>query len=126
MYKYLLAVDGSDNSLRAAHYLKRIAAGHKKVSVTVLSVQETAAWFTESADEVIKNITAVFQESGIDVHSEVIEGDPGEVIAGAAGAMGADHIVMGARGLGAAKGLFLGSVSQKVIELTERPVTIIK
>ncbi len=37
-----------------------------------------------------------------------------------------DNIVMGTRGSGAISGIFLGSVTTKVIRLSEIPVTVVK
>jgi nucleotide-binding universal stress UspA family protein len=45
----------------------------------------------------------------------VVEGDPVQAIVATARARKADAIVMGSRGLGYIKGLFLGSVSHKVV-----------
>lgn len=48
------------------------------------------------------------------------------MIAETAASLDIDQIVMGARGLGHIKGMLLGSVSQKVIQLSKCPVTIVK
>jgi len=45
------------------------------------------------------------------------EGDPADTIVRVAAERGADMIVLGSRGLGAAKGLLMGSVSHKVAQL---------
>lgn len=127
MHRYLLATDGSENSMRAALYLLEIASSHRKsIEVTVLSVQETAAWFTESVDEVCKKTAALFKNAGIPVNIVMKEGDPGEVIAETAELLGVNHIVMGVRGLGQVKVILLGSVSQKVIQNCKCPITLIK
>lgn len=127
MYKYLLATDGSENSMRAALYLLEIASTHRKnIEVTVLSVQEVAAWFTESVDDVCQKTAALFKNAGIPVNTIMKEGDPGEVIAETAESLGVEHIVMGVRGLGQVKVILLGSVSQKVIQMCKCPVTLVK
>ncbi len=54
-----------------------------------------------------------------DVQTLVVEGDPAEQIVAAS--RDADLIVMGSRGLGAAKGLLMGSVSNKVQQLAACP-----
>ena len=126
MYKYLLATDGSENSIRAAEYVLKTAGEHEQVEVHILSVQEPAAWFSEPADAAIEKTTAVFKNSRIQVYTIIKEGEVGTVIAETATSLGIDQIVMGARGLGHIKGILLGSVSQKVIQLSKCPVTIVK
>ncbi|MCL5780890.1 MAG: universal stress protein [Firmicutes bacterium] len=127
MYKYLLAVDGSENSERAAKYLLEVASNHKQMEITVLSIRESAAWFSNSMQDVIEKTAAEFKKAGIEVKTLVKEGtDPGELIAETADELNAGHIVMGVRGLGQVKGLFLGSVSQKVVQLCKCPITLVK
>ncbi|RYD03128.1 hypothetical protein N752_21265 [Desulforamulus aquiferis] len=110
MYKYLLATDGSENSMRAALYLLDIATTHRKsIEVTVLSVQEVAAWFTESVEDVSHKTAGLFKNAGIPVNTVIKEGDPGEVIAETAELLGVDHIVMGVRGLGQVKVILLAA-----------------
>jgi len=58
------------------------------------------------------------KQSGVGAIQTLVEdGDPAETIVRVAGERGADMIVMGTRGLGAAKGLLMGSVSHKVAQL---------
>lgn len=54
-----------------------------------------------------------------EVRTIVVEGDPAEQIVAASADV--DLIVMGSRGLGAAKGLLMGSVSSKVQQLADCP-----
>ena len=126
MYKYLLATDGSENSIRAAEYLLKTAGTHEQVEIHILSVQESAAWFSEFVDAAIEKTTSVFKDTRIQIYTLIKEGDVGDVIVETAASLGIDQIVMGARGLGRIKGMLLGSVSQKVIQLSKCPVTLVK
>lgn len=126
MIKYLIATDGSENSLRAAKYILKVAGKHKNVEINVLSVKDTAAWFTEGVDEYVQITVAIFEGSGLKVNALIKEGQSAETIVETANELGVDQIIMGARGLGKIKGMVLGSVSQQVVKLSERPVTIIK
>ena len=58
--------------------------------------------------------------------SAVLMGDPAEKIVEYAKANGIDMIVIGNRGLGAVKMLFMGSVSNKVCNLAECTCVTVK
>jgi nucleotide-binding universal stress UspA family protein len=53
-------------------------------------------------------------------------GSPAETIAKVAREQGCDGIVMGTRGLGAVSSVLLGSVSSRVLHLSDLPVTLVK
>jgi nucleotide-binding universal stress UspA family protein len=53
-------------------------------------------------------------------------GPAAEIIARVAREQGCDGIVMGSRGLGAVSSVLLGSVSSRVLEITDLPVTLLK
>jgi len=126
VYKYLLPTDGSDNSIRAAEYVLKVVRTHKQVDVYVLSVKEKAAWFSESVDQNIKRVVELFEAAGVKTTTFIEEGEFAQTIVDTANKLGVDQIVLGARGLGRIKGMVLGSVSQKVVQLSTCPVTIIK
>ena len=126
MYKYLLATDGSENSNRAAEYVLKTAGEHKQVEVHILSVKEVAAWFTESVDNNVKRTAELFKPAGVKTSTHIVEGESAQTIVDVANQLGVDQIVLGARGLSRIKGMVLGSVSQKVVQLSTCPVTIIK
>lgn len=56
--------------------------------------------------------------------TELIGGPPAQAIADVARARNADEIVIGARGLGRVRGL-LGSVSQELLQIADRPVLVV-
>ena len=60
------------------------------------------------------------------VEITLADGDPAETIVDRAKSLDADMIVMGSRGLGAAKGLLIGSVSHKVGHLAECTCVTVK
>lgn len=126
MFRYLIPTDGSENSLRAANYLLKVAGKHKHVEIIILGVKDPAAWFSESVDEYVQKTAAIFEGAGVKVITLTKEGQAAETIVNTANEMDVEQIVMGARGLGKIKEMMLGSVSQRVIMLSERPVTIIK
>ncbi len=63
---------------------------------------------------------------GIDVEPEVLEGPGPKAILNVAETRDADLIVVGSRGLGAVRGLLLGSVSERVIRLAKCPVLVVR
>ncbi len=60
------------------------------------------------------------------VRRMALTGEPAEALLEEAKRVGADLIVMGTRGLGDLGALLLGSVSHKVIQLADCPVTVVK
>jgi nucleotide-binding universal stress UspA family protein len=62
--------------------------------------------------------------SNVDYETELIGGPAAQGIAGVARARDADEIVIGARGLGRLRSL-LGSVSQELLQIADRPVLVI-
>jgi nucleotide-binding universal stress UspA family protein len=57
---------------------------------------------------------------------EICIGDPATTIVELARKRKCTQIVMGNRGHGALKGLLLGSVAMKVVQLSDAPVTLVK
>lgn len=70
----------------------------------------------------LKTIT----DDTLKITSEVIQGQPGQVIVDEAENWGADLIVMGSRGLGAWNRLLLGSVSNAVVHHAKCSVEIVR
>ncbi len=68
----------------------------------------------------------LLRRAGIEVEMEVLEGPPPKAILGVADIRHADLIVLGSRGLGAIRGLLLGSVSERVVRLAKCPVLIVR
>ena len=61
-----------------------------------------------------------------EVQSEVVQGDPAEEIINFAREKGVDMIMLGSRGLGQIKGMFLGSVSSKVCHVADCTCVTVK
>lgn len=145
MDRILLAVDGSDPSLRAADFSGELS-GRSGAVVDVLYVvpdhdlaapglygyvsqypdlqefYETRRAVLESAGARVAMDAArrVEASGGIVGDEEVRVGDPAHEIIEMTKLAKADCVVMGRRGLGDVGGLLLGSVSHKVGQLCER------
>ncbi|MBS5148539.1 MAG: universal stress protein [Veillonella sp.] len=78
---------------------------------------------SENAKRALEHALAV---AGVKVKSVFEVGSPGPALLAVAKKYNADLIVMGSRGLGPLKGLFMGSVSSYVTSHSTCPVLIIK
>jgi nucleotide-binding universal stress UspA family protein len=65
-------------------------------------------------------------QANVGCHIHITVGDPAEMILRYAQETNCDQIVVGPRGLGLVKGLFLGSVASKVMQFSTLPVLLIK
>lgn len=61
----------------------------------------------------------------VDVKTDVVHGNPVEVLVAAAAGAGAEMLVLGTRGRGGFSGLLLGSVSLRVLTAARRPIAIV-
>lgn len=143
--KVLLASDGSDNALRAAAFTAGLAAQIPQLQVTVLAVneildkmkyysplntpvifEEVEVFFREKVKEAIDKTVAAMDKDKCRIETVTKVGNPAEVILDYAGEGNFDLIVIGSRGLGSIKGVLLGSVSMKVMQLAACPVVVVK
>jgi nucleotide-binding universal stress UspA family protein len=143
----LIAVDGSEDALAAARFFARLPLG-TGITTQLIGVVErvptprTAPGFitpvlaqaidtllAERRQTVERALTRV--EAEIDGKVSRLErvtpvGLPADEIVDAARRGDADLVVIGARGLGAMKRLFLGSVSERVLHRVECPILVVK
>ncbi|WP_027364216.1 universal stress protein [Desulfotruncus alcoholivorax] len=142
MKKYLVAIDGSDNSKRAAGFALHQARGDNDIEITLIhivnvrkelynysplmDIRDIQQIALEQGMEAVKDQAVLFENEGINVNKVVVEGDPGYKIAECARENGYHQIIIGTRGLSDLKGLVLGSVSHKVVHFAKCPVTLVK
>ena len=137
--KILVPLDGSKNSLRGldmAIHLARQSQG----TITALAVKTVPGIYAihplgfldfTSMKEVKKLLSDAklrAAKKGIMLTGKAIAGDPGYDIARFANNSKnkIDLIVVGARGRGSAKEIFLGSVSNYVLHKSKKPVLVVK
>jgi nucleotide-binding universal stress UspA family protein len=135
MFKTIaLAVDGSDHAAKAvplASELARMANG----KVVVLHVREHdlqrgQVWELETEEEaqsLVKKTCAEIEKNDAVAEGYVIRtvhGTVAQALVDSARDHKTDAIVMGSRGLTDVAGMVLGSVSHKVIHLSDKPVVI--
>jgi nucleotide-binding universal stress UspA family protein len=138
--RILVAVDGSqmgEKALKSALLLakerySKVGVIHvkKNVNVTEAMTKETVDEIHEAmkkeGDELLHHVESIADEKDIEIESHLVMGDPAIQIVKMADEGNYQVIVMGSRGLGAIKGLMLGSVSHKVSQLSHCPVLIVK
>lgn len=141
MQKILLAVDGSDTSLRAVdHVARRAAAAKEDYQILLVNVQYplhgSVSTFIDAGqvkqyhqDEGMKTLAAAQEKlaaAGVDYSHHLFVGEPAEVVTRFAREQGCDEIVIGTRGLSGIGSLFMGSVATKIIHLADMPVLLVK
>jgi len=147
--KILVATDGSEHSNKALEEAAKIAGGCNADEVAVINVYEKSPslpgidWYNVT-DEDLKRFkkleeqnleermkllhTAVktLQQKNVKARSIIKEGHPAETIARVAREGDYDLLVVGSRGLGGLKKLFLGSVSNALLQEAGTNVLVIK
>jgi nucleotide-binding universal stress UspA family protein len=133
----LLAVDGSEYSHRAIEYARSLTElyGANLWLVHVFSntsdllgyedFEKLYAKRKSAGQAVLDSAKKILGSTTFKVHEELLEGSEAEAILSTAENNQVDLIVMGTRGFGAVKGLLVGSVSRKVIHLSNCPVMVV-
>lgn len=132
MLKVLVALDGSDTSEQALDLASQLLSG-KETETTVFHVIPRHLIYSKGgvvvaetydpkeerahAEELLTSSAQRLQDAGVGptIVKELEVGDPAELILAAAAAKDTDLIVVGSRGLGAARRFLLGSISTKVM-----------
>ena len=134
----LVPVDGSDHAEKALNYALNMADKHD-AKVEILTVvdevkmapdwaREYSEKLREQGEEVLASTfsKSVKQKPNIRISKCLAEGYASEEILKCAEKGHHDLIVMGSRGMGLVRSLFLGSVSSRVVNQAEIPVLIVK
>ncbi len=140
--KILMPVDGSANALRAVeHVVKNIAALKERPQMLLLNVQWNVAtgnvklfinqktiddYYREQGLAALQSARALLDAAALPYQYHISIGTPAEAIMQYANEQCVDQIVMGRQGQGGLQALLLGSVVNKVLHLTNCPVTLIK
>ena len=135
--RILVPLDGSENSMRGLE--KAISIGQPVgAAITGLYVihipARSAIRFTPQqrkkeisfAESVIDSATEKAAKNQIDFKPRTETGNPAEKIVQIAKTGNYDLVVMGSRGRGIKKEMFLGSVSNHVLHKTPTPILIVK
>jgi nucleotide-binding universal stress UspA family protein len=142
MLKLLLPVDGSDSSSRAVEFAVNKKGWYKDpVELHLINVQPPMPFGSRVASIIghtaveqhhreegmaaLKPAMRTLDAAGVPYIHHISVGEPAEIIAQFVKEKGFDEIIMGAKGLGTT-GLLLGSITTKLIHLTDVPVLLVK
>lgn len=134
----LLAVDGSENSIRATQEAIKIASlGNKCIIKVVIAID-----FSKSKDQVIhakakeelelsrrKKLLPIEEKlkaNNIAYEIKILHGEPGPTIVDYANKGNFELVVVGSSGLNSLQEMVLGSVSHKIVKRVHCPVLIVK
>jgi nucleotide-binding universal stress UspA family protein len=142
MLKMMITIDGSAYSQHALESVARLAPETKSLEVVLLNVRDAPLYDgdlppldAEAIDlkqcqrqnDLLAGAVAEARRLGLtQVSAHAAQGEPASEIVRLADECGVDQIVMGTHGRGAVGGLFLGSVAQRVVHLSKRPVLLVK
>ena len=145
-YKTIVVpTDGSENAKRALEHALAVADRNKAelIVVHVANIVSAISNFDQTpisggygSDQIAEDMEETGKEilnevvkeipAGVTVKSVFEVGSPGPALLAVAKKFNADLIVMGSRGLGPLKGLFMGSVSSYVTSHSSCPVLVVK
>ena len=133
--KILVPLDGSKNSLRGLSKAIYLAKEHEATLTFIYVVHHIIKkeqkivrekGISQDTQTFMLNAEMLAKKNGISSYGRVMSGDPGHTIIEYANIHGMDLIVIGARGLGTFKKIFLGSVSSYVLHKSKIAVMLIK
>ena len=148
MTHVLIATDGSEQSLKAARYLRSLLDPASLERVSIIAVvrplaavpfasdfgeEEHAALeaedpgrysFQRAAQEAVERVAEELRDMTSNVDTNVRAGAPADQIIRTADELEADLIVLGGRGKGAVEAIVLGSVAYSVLHHAPCPVLV--
>jgi nucleotide-binding universal stress UspA family protein len=132
----LVATDGSEVSLQAAEYAARLAGSLGAKLFALYTVEDFGAHSAVLYAEVVEQLSqegreatgkarAMAEKAGVECEELIILGRPERAIIAVAEELGADPIVLGARGKSRLEHAWIGSVSQSVLRQANRTVLVV-
>ncbi len=134
--KILVAIDGSDHSIRALEAAARVAKadGARLTVVTAAYVpplykadlnQELKQSFRDSAQAILEDGRRVLARLDVEAQMRLLEDRPADAIVGLANQGGFDVVVLGRRGLNSTADKRLGGVSDAVLRQVDCSVMLV-
>lgn len=141
MVKILLPIDGSKNSNLSVMKTIEIIQWYKETpEIHLLNVQfpldgnvslfinqdDIKQYHQEEGVKCLQKARELFDETGVPYKFHITVGEPVDMIERFANEQQCDLIVISARGHGTIKNLLLGSVVNKVVQLSSKPILLVK
>lgn len=138
---FLIAMDGSEHSLAAVHWIAQLGGDRSHLRCTLLNVQRpvmsgevgilapasiTLDERDRRAADILEHAATVMRAKSIPFEMEEQMDDAATAIIARAEALGCDAIVIGRRGVGVVRAALLGSVSAEVIRESSIPVIVVR
>jgi nucleotide-binding universal stress UspA family protein len=142
MKKFLVAVDGSNASLRALGAAVTLAKGNPKASLHLVHCHEAPDLYGEIAvyvprakmaklqrahsDDILKRAEAALRGSGVRHTREILIGPVASTVSRRAEKLKCDAIVVGRHGRSALRDMVMGSVAQRILHASKLPVLLVR
>jgi len=137
MKTFLVGVDGSPESKAAAELAARLARPQGAKLLLVFCVPRLAGAEpgvirpnleieTRFGKQILRELTARCAAFGVPIETLVVEGSPAATLAKAASELNADLVVVGHRGRGAVQRLLLGSVADRLTQISPKPLLVVR
>lgn len=137
MYEHIaVAVDGSENAMRAVRNAVELARVNADAHVSVLSViaidvysdmvYDPVEAHGDTQKELVEPAIAAFREAGVSPELVLLHGRPADEIIHWVADNDVDVLVVGSRGLNSLQEFAIGSVSHKVMKHVKCPVLVVK
>lgn len=137
--KILLPFDDSVHSVNAANYtisLARLIGAQVHIvhcyewlpTITEVPsplIKDLEKVSKEKAEDVLKTAEEIFRDRGIQYNLETILGSPGKILVDLAKSKRFDLIIMGSKGHSDLAGLFIGSVTHRMVNTMHCPVLVV-
>jgi nucleotide-binding universal stress UspA family protein len=134
----VVALDGSEHSLKALDYARELAEKHDSKLILLHAFHSTSdlrgsegfnqmvGRRKQKGKAIIKDACRRLGQISFEVEEDLLEGPATEAILSVVEARNADLVVMGTRGMGSLKGLLFGSVSSKVTHYAPCSVLVVR
>ena len=136
--KIAVAVDGSDNALRAAKHAIMLAQHLPKAELEIINVadynkakderllSQSPESLSLKREQKVHSSLVLAKSVGVETKITMLKGSPSHEIIKYVKEHEVDQLVIGSRGLNTIQEMILGSVSHKVMKHAHCPVTIVK
>lgn len=143
MSRILVAVDGSAHSTKVAKAAIKQAMAYKRrpelhliyVHLPVPTLgglikpvghERLQRYYREEGEDALRRAKSAFDRAKLACKTHILVGPTAESLVAEARKLKCDLVVMGTHGVGAASGMFLGSVAAKTVHLAHCPVMLVR